>query len=61
MTPGESFIEKGNVELNAGAPKRKVEVRNAGDRPIQVGSLPPQLAAKNPKKVKNGKTIQRWC
>ena len=38
MVPGESFIQKGEVELNAGAPKRKIEVRNTGDRPIQVGS-----------------------
>ena len=38
MVPGESFIEKGEIELNAGALKRTVKVRNSGDRPIQVGS-----------------------
>ena len=38
MIPGESFIQQGELELNAGAPKRTVEVRNTGDRPIQVGS-----------------------
>jgi urease beta subunit len=38
MIPGETFIEDGEVEINAGAEKRSVEVRNRGDRPIQVGS-----------------------
>jgi len=38
MIPGEVFIEDGEVEINAGAEKRSVEVRNRGDRPIQVGS-----------------------
>ena len=38
MTPGETFIESGEVELNAGAAKKTLEVRNAGDRPVQVGS-----------------------
>jgi urease beta subunit len=38
VIPGESFIEKGEVELNAGAPTCTVKVRNTGDRPIQVGS-----------------------
>ena len=38
MIPGESFIEAGEVELNAGAPKRTLEVKNSGDRPVQVGS-----------------------
>ena len=38
MIPGETFIEAGEVELNAGAPKKSLTVRNAGDRPIQVGS-----------------------
>ena len=38
MIPGEKFIEAGDVELNAGADKRTVEVRNTGDRPVQVGS-----------------------
>lgn len=38
MIPGESFIENGEVELNAGATKQTLEVRNTGDRPVQVGS-----------------------
>ncbi len=38
MIPGEFFIEDGKIELNAGREKLSVEVANAGDRPIQVGS-----------------------
>lgn len=38
MIPGETFIEAGEVELNAGAAKRTVELKNTGDRPVQVGS-----------------------
>ncbi len=38
MIPGEVFIEQGEVELNAGAEKRTLEVTNTGDRPVQVGS-----------------------
>lgn len=38
MIPGEYFIEKGSVELNAGREVRAVDVANSGDRPIQVGS-----------------------
>jgi urease subunit beta len=38
VIPGESFVEDGEVELNAGAPKRTVEVKSSGDRPVQVGS-----------------------
>jgi urease beta subunit len=38
MIPGESLIEDGEVELNASGAKRTIEVCNAGDRPIQVGS-----------------------
>jgi urease subunit beta len=38
MTPGEYFIEDGEIEINVGREKRKIEVANAGDRPIQVGS-----------------------
>ena len=38
MIPGESFIEPGEIELNAGAATRSIAVRNTGDRPIQVGS-----------------------
>ncbi|HET9377398.1 MAG TPA: urease subunit beta [Chthoniobacterales bacterium] len=38
MIPGEIFIEPGEIELNAGRPKRTITVANTGDRPIQVGS-----------------------
>jgi urease subunit beta len=38
MIPGEIIIEPGEIELNAGRPKRTISVANAGDRPIQVGS-----------------------
>jgi urease subunit beta len=38
MIPGEIFIEPGEIELNAGRPKRTIIVANTGDRPIQVGS-----------------------
>jgi urease subunit beta len=38
MVPGEIFIEPGEIELNAGRPKRTISVANTGDRPIQVGS-----------------------
>lgn len=38
MKPGEYFIDDGEIELNAGRKTVQVEVSNAGDRPIQVGS-----------------------
>jgi urease subunit beta len=38
MKPGEYFIEDGEIELNAERKTLRVEVSNAGDRPIQVGS-----------------------
>lgn len=38
MTPGEYFIEEGELVLNAGRPVVEVTVANTGDRPIQVGS-----------------------
>lgn len=38
MIPGEVIPAKGDIELNAGAPKIVIEVANSGDRPIQVGS-----------------------
>ena len=38
MTPGEYFIEEGELVLNAGRPGIEVTVANTGDRPIQVGS-----------------------
>jgi len=38
MIPGEIITLPGDIELNAGAPVVTLEVANAGDRPIQVGS-----------------------
>lgn len=38
MTPGEYFIEDGDIELNAGRATIRIAVANSGDRPIQVGS-----------------------
>ncbi len=38
MIPGEVITAKGEIEINAGAPRVTIEVANTGDRPIQVGS-----------------------
>ena len=38
MVPGEMLVEDGEIELNAGRRTLTVTVRNAGDRPVQVGS-----------------------
>jgi len=38
MIPGQVLTEDGDIILNAGADARVIEVANAGDRPIQVGS-----------------------
>jgi len=38
MTPGEYFIDDGDIELNAGRETVKIKVANSGDRPVQVGS-----------------------
>ena len=38
MIPGEIITAPGDIELNAGRPVLTIEVSNAGDRPIQVGS-----------------------
>jgi urease subunit beta len=38
MIPGEIIPKSGSIELNVGAPQIVLEVANAGDRPIQVGS-----------------------
>jgi urease subunit beta len=38
MIPGELLTDEGEIELNAGRPKRSLTVRNTGDRPVQVGS-----------------------
>jgi urease subunit beta len=38
MIPGELLVDDGEIELNVGRAKIALTVRNAGDRPIQVGS-----------------------
>lgn len=38
MTPGELFIDDGELELNPGRDTAQIVVENTGDRPIQVGS-----------------------
>ena len=38
ITPGEYFIDEGEIELNENLEVTSVEVENIGDRPIQVGS-----------------------
>lgn len=38
MIPGETIIEAGEIELNAGRPTKTITVANAGDRPVQIGS-----------------------
>ncbi|MDT0310405.1 urease subunit beta [Streptomyces sp. DSM 44917] len=38
MIPGEIQYGEGPVRLNEGAPVTRLTVRNAADRPIQVGS-----------------------
>jgi urease subunit beta len=38
MIPGEVQVAKGDVEINKGRARVTLEVTNAGDRPIQVGS-----------------------
>ncbi|WMJ09121.1 urease subunit beta [Nitrosomonas sp. sh817] len=38
MIPGETIIESGEIELNAGRNTKTIRVKNAGDRPVQVGS-----------------------
>jgi urease subunit beta len=38
MIPGEIITAEGDIALNADQPTITVEVSNAGDRPIQVGS-----------------------
>ena len=38
MIPGEMLIEAGEISLNAGRESITIDVANAGDRPIQVGS-----------------------
>jgi len=38
MIPGEVFLDDGDIEINAGAPRIELEIVNTGDRPVQVGS-----------------------
>jgi len=38
MIPGEILTAPGEIELNAGREALTLEVRNTGDRPVQVGS-----------------------
>ena len=38
VTPGEYFIDEGEIELNENYENIVIEVQNRGDRPIQVGS-----------------------
>jgi len=38
VIPGEVLTEAGDIVLNAGVEGHVIEVANAGDRPIQVGS-----------------------
>ena len=38
MIPGETFLQDGEIEINAGRETRMLLVANTGDRPIQVGS-----------------------
>ena len=38
MIPGEIITAPGDIELNSGAVRTRIEVANTGDRPIQVGS-----------------------
>jgi urease subunit beta len=38
MIPGEMKVADGDIELNKGRQTATVQVTNAGDRPVQVGS-----------------------
>lgn len=38
MIPGEIFIQAGTLTLNAGRETVTLDIANAGDRPVQVGS-----------------------
>ena len=38
MIPGEMLIEAGEISVNVGRESITIDVANAGDRPIQVGS-----------------------
>lgn len=38
MKPGEVIVADGGVEVVPDRPRRRLRVRNTGDRPVQVGS-----------------------
>ncbi|MDP2867220.1 MAG: urease subunit beta [Methyloversatilis sp.] len=38
MIPGQMQVAEGDIELNAGRATITLDVRNTGDRPVQVGS-----------------------
>ena len=38
MIPGEIIVSNKDLEINSGSEAIEIEVSNAGDRPIQVGS-----------------------
>jgi urease subunit beta len=38
VIPGEVLPVDGTIETREGAPRTRLEVRNTGDRPVQVGS-----------------------
>lgn len=38
MIPGEVFVNNEFIEINVGKETKEVEVKNTGDRPVQVGS-----------------------
>jgi urease subunit beta len=38
MIPGQMQVADGDIELNANRPTLTLDVRNTGDRPVQVGS-----------------------
>jgi urease subunit beta len=38
LTPGEYFLEDGEIAINTGRRTLRLTVANAGDRPVQIGS-----------------------
>ena len=38
MIPGEIIVKEGNIVINQDGETKEINVSNAGDRPIQVGS-----------------------
>jgi len=38
MIPGEIRVARGDIEINEGRRRVRLEVANTGDRPVQVGS-----------------------